>query len=560
MIRDYPPYLSTLDQLRTYFDDQCRGMSTAEKGRKFAEFCIDIAARTELGRDFPRSTMRQGSHDQGIDFETVTAGSRLLAQCKYTVTSKDDIDNVLSKFQQESRRESAGQLPLFDSSDDRFQLYTLNDVSESLRRYEASNLASADFYRQLKSTGSVEIVDGRRLLAILRELYQEAYWVPDQLVLRFLRTPIRVDNIIVGVVAGAELKGMHGQYGDAIFFENIREYIRDSEVNREITETLDHNPEKFLARNNGIVMRATRIEEGQDEYSIRLFEPSIVNGCQTTKSIVEHGLTNDDCKVLVKIVIEPTSWAVARAANWQNQVGKLELEVAEFFRPQRVREIASRSGIGIAEDSSSFAAVSMMSKQQHVIKDLRTLFVGLFSKTPNNVFDQDRSSLLSQSLSDYYAQQPDGADLFDNLFEVHKAANEVLAEMREKIESDKGPMARVFKEHTVTYRAFITILACCIAIEDIKILSDEGWRPRVDLLRTIVELIEGDRRSFNIAFETAFQVIQDIPPVDADVEKQQASFYEQVKRSKFHQLYDRGMQKKRSLMNMLDKYSRREAP
>ena len=57
--------------------------------------------------------------------------------------------------------------------------------------------------------------------------------------------------------------------GDALFFENIRDFLgttsgkvvtNRSTVNEEIIKTISKEPDKMLARNNGLTFRATKVD------------------------------------------------------------------------------------------------------------------------------------------------------------------------------------------------------------------------------------------------------------------------------------------------------------
>ena len=61
---------------------------------------------------------------------------------------------------------------------------------------------------------------------------------------------------------------LYDQFGDALFLENIREFLgvlgqKNSltDVNREILETLEEDPVNFLAKNNGITFRASQVNQ-----------------------------------------------------------------------------------------------------------------------------------------------------------------------------------------------------------------------------------------------------------------------------------------------------------
>jgi hypothetical protein len=80
---------------------------------------------------------------------------------------------------------------------------------------------------------------------------------------------------------------------DHLYEKNVRKYLGGGKiVNKNISETLRINPEKFGLFNNGITIVAEDFNEGESGYDI--IEPYVVNGCQTTKTIWQELTTRLD--------------------------------------------------------------------------------------------------------------------------------------------------------------------------------------------------------------------------------------------------------------------------
>lgn len=77
----------------------------------------------------------------------------------------------------------------------------------------------------------------------------------------------------------------------SLFEENIREFLGKNKINRGLIQTLEDNEEKkqFLYYNNGITLICAEVSNyGRDSKRIvKLRSPQIINGCQTTNSIVD---------------------------------------------------------------------------------------------------------------------------------------------------------------------------------------------------------------------------------------------------------------------------------
>src|SRR5262249_5549570 len=147
------------------------------------------------------------------------------------------------------------------------------------------------------------------------------------------------------------------EVGDAIFFENVRDFVGRSSVNNSISDTISTQPERFLQLNNGIVFSANKVEIIDDTH-VRLDRASIVNGCQTTISLVEtEPNPGQEAYVQVKIVqldVAGASWDVTHAANFQNEIARIDLDLARFIRPQLVRRQGYWSGIPVKESDDAW--------------------------------------------------------------------------------------------------------------------------------------------------------------------------------------------------------------
>lgn len=72
---------------------------------------------------------------------------------------------------------------------------------------------------------------------------------------------------------------------DLLYEKNVRKFLGNKrKVNKGIEATIEQHPERFGLYNNGITIVAEEVEK-LGEHEVRLKNPFIVNGCQTTKSI-----------------------------------------------------------------------------------------------------------------------------------------------------------------------------------------------------------------------------------------------------------------------------------
>jgi len=99
------------------------------------------------------------------------------------------------------------------------------------------------------------------------------------------------ENLLVGSVTLGDLydflKGYYIKTGDLdqLYEKNIRLFLGiRGKVNKSIKETLDNNPEDFGFYNNGVTIVVQSVEKRPYE-RFNLINPSVVNGCQTTRTI-----------------------------------------------------------------------------------------------------------------------------------------------------------------------------------------------------------------------------------------------------------------------------------
>src|SRR4029079_12584117 len=133
-------------------------------------------------------------------------------------------------------------------------------------------------------------IDGHDILKILQADFLKRHEAPSKFVLNLEAPPLVKDNVFVSIVSSDSLRTLHKEFGNALFFENVRDFqglIEDeregrTSPNQEMVKTIRNSPEKLLERNNGIVFKAKRVDKGDNDSQLILTEGSVVNGCQTT--------------------------------------------------------------------------------------------------------------------------------------------------------------------------------------------------------------------------------------------------------------------------------------
>ncbi|MBX5171395.1 AIPR family protein [Rhizobium sp. NZLR1b] len=130
----------------------------------------------------------------------------------------------------------------------------------------------------------------------------------------------------IGSVSATELQRLHKAHSDELFAGNIRLFLgsRKGGINEQIIKTAKEAPGSFWALNNGVTIVADSAEptagaDGSKILKLRRF--SIVNGCQTTSSLVQ-AKANDKARVLARVIAAKATLRtdIVRYNNSQNAV------------------------------------------------------------------------------------------------------------------------------------------------------------------------------------------------------------------------------------------------
>lgn len=291
----------------------------------------------------------------------------MFIQAKLTISKKDDFDGIISKFENvEITREKETTKDLFNPKTGNFyMIVTASQAIETFERYKQSNMSSVEFYNRLLSERRIKVIRCENLLSIIQKLYEQSFIMAKDIEVR-ARSPwikSNLGNVFVGIVGAQEVARLHKENGEALFYENIRTFLGFEQskstrepVNREIRSTLTDNPERMLARNNGVTIRAESADVKSAEL-LSLHGAAIVNGCQTVScitaaSIDDTSINLDFADVLIKIVIADDGWDIAKAANSQNEVARINLLIAPYLRTSQLEKYAVSLGFAILTDQN----------------------------------------------------------------------------------------------------------------------------------------------------------------------------------------------------------------
>src|SRR5208282_3548933 len=189
------------------------------------------------------------------------------------------------------------------------------------------------------------------------------------------------------------LKKEDGLLRRSLFNDNVRDYLgNQGAINREIEETVIKQPEMFLLCNNGITIVCTGFEQIRDKL-VKIENPQIVNGCQTSNAI--FGLRDHQnvakLSLLVRVICTENhgvSNRIVRGTNRQNQVLEEAFEATLPFHQDTLEPFfaAFESGVRLYyERRARQYNNDPLIKKTHIV-NLRILtqtFVGMFLDAPH---------------------------------------------------------------------------------------------------------------------------------------------------------------------------------
>lgn len=471
-----PNYLDSFELLEQHIRSQLEGLSTTEKGKRFARFVQRLIPQADAGAGFEMPELNSKlSNDGGVDLigKDKNAERTLYVQSKLYVDRADAIDSVLSKFQAfKADNHDRSQLNLFNTDDvaAHFLLVTLSPLSGILDKYKKQQYSSKEFYDRCVVEKKIHFIDGYEILNLLKNAYSKLSQVPTNLTINFETQYIHKDNVYIGIISSAELKELHRKFGDALFFENVRDFLGVQTVekmgrttpNLEIIKTIKNAPHNMLSRNNGLVIGAEKVETGMNNNQLILENGSVVNGCQTTMCLVEY--STDPSFVLVKIVQTPDAWDITKSANYQTAVPDIDLELARYLRPQLVKRAAENFGVQLKDiERSAFQLIDEIYERKVAYSETRLLYIGLLSRTPNNVYASNYTDLYQDLIGALYKNNVNEEEIFELLFLLQSISQESLVESKTIFSnaSYSSFFERLYKEDSLSYRSFLGILALC---------------------------------------------------------------------------------------------------
>lgn len=140
-------------------------------------------------------------------------------------------------------------------------------------------------------------------------------------------------------MTGAAVADMYERAGSRLFARNVRGFLGSTEINRGMEATLQKEPEYFWYYNNGItiVCDDAKQESSRGRQILRVANPQVINGQQTTRTLARRSSRRPCASVLVRVIRVPRSphrmgngfemlvSRIVSATNWQNAIRPSDL-------------------------------------------------------------------------------------------------------------------------------------------------------------------------------------------------------------------------------------------
>jgi len=299
-----------------------------EKGHNFLQWVLTRVF--EATEDDATDAIIDGPNDLGIDAYLpvdFSEGKIYLFQSKYG--SSHSIE-AITKFKEDVKR-----LPSKDISKMRPELaYLVTQILEKNLKIECVYVT--DQKVENDDYDSIEVYD---IDVIIQKLWDRIKKpaAGKKASIR-LECKLRYQNTLLGILKLRELTNFVTKNRDYVFESNIRQWMQfKTTVNKGLRETLQELPHKFFYYNNGITIVVSDFEELEDS-SIMLYSPQIVNGAQTSNSVLDHAkrthnLDGSITVTIIKAADELDQNNITKYRNSQNAVrGKDLVSLMDFHK------------------------------------------------------------------------------------------------------------------------------------------------------------------------------------------------------------------------------------
>lgn len=313
------------DSIKEYAE---AAQNEVEKGHNFLQWVLTRVF--EATEDDATDAIIDGANDLGIDAYLPVDFSEdkiYLFQSKYgtshsleaIIKFREDVRNLESKDISKMRPELAHLVTMIKERSLKVECIYVTD-----QKIEGSTLDSVEIY-------DIDVI----IQKLWDRIKKPA--VGKKAAIR-LECKLRYQNTLLGILKLRELTNFVTRNREYVFESNIRQWMQfKTTVNKGLRETLQESPNKFFYYNNGITIVVSDFQELEDN-SIMLYSPQIVNGAQTSNSVLDHAkrthnLDGSITVTIIKAADELDQNNITKYRNSQNAVrGKDLVSLMDFHK------------------------------------------------------------------------------------------------------------------------------------------------------------------------------------------------------------------------------------
>jgi hypothetical protein len=293
--------------------------NSTQRGYAFQLWVARIISNFELTLDTEPEDAMLKSQDLGADlvFEDSASNHLVICQCKYLSFDKNvDDGEVNDFFHRHNQFLDTAWVKKHASSDAALALqdykeridagftasyYFISTGSASERTMQLADRCTKN-YRESGVPVICELLDfGRLKDYYVRSLSLEES-VPDEVLFDLpdgqFFTKEEPHKTLVAVVKANTLRNLSKQYKQALYAWNIRGYLGNRGINRDISETAVNDPDHFFYFNNGVSDICTELHIEGNRARAKKFQ--IINGAQTV-STLSNQQPNSSVEVLFRL-------------------------------------------------------------------------------------------------------------------------------------------------------------------------------------------------------------------------------------------------------------------
>ncbi|MCH7969252.1 MAG: AIPR family protein [Thaumarchaeota archaeon] len=335
--------------------------SNVEKGRLFLTWILTKAFHAS--EDDAENAILDGPNDHGIDAILEVPGSEVnffrIFQSKYGKShSVDEIHAFKSKIN-ELLDENPNDLP-----EGRIRDALINIKSKN---WEIETIYVTDQNVDFNEEENFHVLG---LSQIVEKLWNDITEPADNKTETInLEQDMIFDSTILGVISLNELGHLVLRTRKYIFESNIRKFLPvKTKVNKQLRETLLKEPEEVFYYNNGVTIVVKDFEVKGNE--IKLLEPQIVNGAQTSTTIADIVRGDPNIRgniqiIIIKEDVRTTRNNITRFRNSQNAVKGRDLISLERFHDSIYGQLQTKLGYYYEQQAGSWIALTDKERESY---------------------------------------------------------------------------------------------------------------------------------------------------------------------------------------------------